>query len=108
MRDRYDALDAQLFEGVDVGAEVQLRGEDAMAAPMARQKGHRAPLQLAQDEGVGRLAKGSLHALFMCIGESRHRVKPAAADDSYLRLCQSLLLGGSPIPGPPFCILQTP
>ena len=25
-----DALDAELFEGVDVGAEVQLRGQDTM------------------------------------------------------------------------------
>ena len=57
-RDREDALDAQLLEGVNVGAEVQLRGKDAMAAPMPRKKSHLAALQLAQNKGLEGSPKG--------------------------------------------------
>jgi hypothetical protein len=87
-RDGENALDAELLECVDVGAEVQLRGQNAMAAPMPRQKRHLAALQLAQHKRVGGLAKGRLHALFAHVGESGHGVKPAAADDADLRLRQ--------------------
>ena len=101
-RNGEDALHAQLLEGVDVGAEVQLRGQNAMPAPMPRQKGHLAPLQFAQHKGVGRLAKGRLHALFAHVGESGHGVKPAAADDADLRLSQCPLLVAtlSAVPAP--------
>ena len=85
-------LHAQFLEGVDVGPEVQLRGQDAVSAPMPGQKGHLAPLQLAQHKGVGRLAKGRLHALFMHIRKSGHRVQPAAADNANLRLSQCTFL----------------
>ncbi len=56
-----------------------------MAAPVPRQKGHAAALQLAQHESVGRRAKGRFHALLAHVGESGHRVEPAAADDSDFR-----------------------
>jgi hypothetical protein len=83
--DGENALHAELLHGVDVGAEVQLRGQNAVAAAVARQKGHLAALQLAQHKGVGRRAERRLHALLAHVGESRHGVKPAAADDADLR-----------------------
>ena len=49
--DGEDALHAELLEGVDVGAEVQLGGKNAMAAAMARQEGDFAAFQFAQNEG---------------------------------------------------------
>ena len=62
-----------------------------MPAPVPRQKGHLAPFQFAQHKGIGRLAKRRLHALFMHVGESGHRIKPAAADNADLRLSQIVL-----------------
>ena len=81
-RDRKDALDAELFEGVDVGAEVQLRGQNAMAAAVAREKGHLAALQLAEHKRVRGLAEGRFDALLVNVGESGHGIQPAAADDA--------------------------
>ena len=90
--DGEDALDAELLEGVDVGAEVQLGGQDAMAAAVAGEKGDLAAFQLAENESVRGLAKGRFHGDFVHVGESGHGVKPAAADDADLRLRQCLLL----------------
>ena len=63
--DGEDALDAKFFEGVDIGAEVQLRGQNAVAAAMAREESDFAAFQFAQHEGVGWIAEGRLDALFM-------------------------------------------
>src|SRR6185437_346815 len=60
-----DALHAQLLEGVDIGAEVQLGGQNAVAAAMARQKRHFAAFELAEHEWVGRVAKRRLDTLFV-------------------------------------------
>ena len=48
--DGEDALDAELLEGVDVGAEVELGGQNAMAAAVAREKGDLAAFELAENE----------------------------------------------------------
>ena len=61
-----------------------------MPASVPRQERHFAALQFAQHKRVRGLAKRRLHALFMHVGESGHRVKPAAADDADLRLSQLL------------------
>ena len=90
--DGEDALDAELLEGVDVGAEVQLRGQDAMAAAVAREKGDLAAFEFAENEGVGWLAEGRFDALFVHVGESGHGVEPAAADDADLCLSTIVLL----------------
>ena len=91
-RDGENALHAQLLEGVDIGAEVQLGRQNAMAAAVARQKGDFAALELAQHKGVRRLAERRLDALFVNVGESGHGVKPAAADNPDLCLSQCSLL----------------
>jgi len=44
--DRDDALDAELLHAVDVGAEVELRRQDAVAATVAREKTQRAGLPI--------------------------------------------------------------
>ncbi len=49
---REDALHAELLECINVGAEVQFRGQDAVPAPMPRKKRYLAPLQLAQHKCV--------------------------------------------------------
>ncbi len=51
--DGKDALHAELFHGVDVGAEVELGGKNAMAASVTREEGDLTALELAEDEGVG-------------------------------------------------------
>ncbi len=86
-----NALHAELLEGIDIGAEVQLRGQDAMATSVARQEGNLAPFQFAQNKGIGRLAKRRLYAFFLYVGESGHGIKPAAADNADLRFSQIVL-----------------
>ena len=84
-----DTLDAELLETMDIGAKVQFAGENAMAAPMTREKGDSAALENAADIGVGRSAEGRFDADFFDFGQARHRVEPAAADDSDFCLWQS-------------------
>ena len=86
--DGKDALDAEFLEGVDVGAEIQLRRQDAVAAAVACEKGNLAAFQFAKHEWVGRIAERRLHPLFVQVGESGHGIKPTAADDADLRLGQ--------------------
>ena len=88
-RDGNDALDPQLLEPVNVGAKVQLTGQNAMAASMARKKRHLASLQRAAHVGVGRRAKRRFHPHFLHLAQPGHGVQPAAADNSDFRLCQS-------------------
>jgi hypothetical protein len=106
--DGEDALDAELFEGVDVGAEVELGGQDAMAAAVAGKEGDFAAFELAEDEGVRGRAEGRFHGFLVDVGESRHGVEPAAADDADFRLRQCLLLRASSfqaISGPRVCFV---
>ena len=59
--DREQAADAELLHAVDVGAEVELAREQAVAAPVARQEGDAARRCSAPDHVlVGRLAERRL------------------------------------------------
>src|SRR5213594_31969 len=78
---RHDALDTERLQAPDVGAEVQLRRRQAVAATMARQEDHGASLELAGAELVGGIAEGRAHAAPADIGEAFELVEPAAADD---------------------------
>ena len=49
--------DAQLLEAVNVGAEIQLGGKNAVSAAVAGQERNFAAFQRAQDVGVRRLAE---------------------------------------------------
>src|SRR5208283_4262059 len=55
---------------------------------MPRQKRHPAPLQLAQNECVRRIAEGRLHHIFAHSRKSGHGVQAAASDDANLRCLQ--------------------
>ena len=59
--DGEDALDAELLEAVNVGAEVQLAGQDAVAASVTREEGHAAALQRAENISLRRRAEGSFN-----------------------------------------------
>ena len=75
-------LHAELFETVDVGAEIQGRRGDAVPPAMAGQKDHVAALQRARDIGVRRRPKRCLDLHFLHILQPRHGVETAAADDA--------------------------
>ncbi len=80
-----DALHAQRLHAVDVGAEVQLRGRDAVAAAVAREEGDLASGERAEDVVVRRAAEGRLDVGFFLGFEAGHGVESAAADDSDFR-----------------------
>src|SRR5580704_5153049 len=69
-----DALDAKLLHGVHVGAEIDLAGQDAVSAAMAREEGHTLPFQHAEHDGIRRLAEGSLHANLARVGQASHGI----------------------------------
>ena len=56
--DGNDPLHAELLEAVNVGAEIQLGGQNAVSASVAGQKRNLAAFQRAQDIGVGGLPNG--------------------------------------------------
>ena len=85
-----DALDAELLEGIDVGAEVELGRKNAMAAAVTREESDLAAFELAENEGVRGRAEGRFDALLVDVGESGHGVEPAAADDADFCLRHSL------------------
>ena len=88
-RNRNDALDAELLEAMNVGAEIEFAGQEAVAASVARQKSDLAAFERAADVGVGRRAERRLHPHFLDLGQAGHGIEPAAADDSDFRLWQS-------------------
>ena len=47
-----DALDPELLEGVDIGAEIQFARQDAVATSVARQKGNFAAFECTADKCV--------------------------------------------------------
>src|SRR5438270_14091089 len=84
-----DALHSQLLEAMNVGAKIEFAGQDAMAAPVTRQKRHFATFENAADIGIRRCAKRCFHPYLFYLVQPRHRIKAAPADDSNLRLCHS-------------------
>src|SRR6185295_10841316 len=79
---RDDALDAEHLEAVDVGAEVQLRRQDAMPDTVTREKSDAFPAKRADDVGPRRIAEWRRQALFLRVGQLSHVVQAAAADDA--------------------------
>ena len=70
------------FERVDVGAEVELGGEDAVAAAVAGEEGDLPALEGAEDERVGGGAERGFDGELADVGEAGHGVEAAASDDA--------------------------
>ncbi len=68
----------------DVGAVIDVAGRIHVAASVPREKRDALPFERADDDRVGGIAEGSLHAHFARIGEARHVIEAAAADDADL------------------------
>ena len=81
---RQDALDAEHLEAVDVRAEVQLRRQDAVPDAVARQKRDALAAQRADHVRPGRIAERRRDGLLFAVGQLRHVVQAAAADDADL------------------------
>src|SRR5216684_171351 len=72
---------------MNVGAKIKLTWQDAVPAPMPCQERDFPPLKRATNVWIRRHAKRRLHAYLPDLAQSGHRIKPAAADYSNLRLC---------------------
>jgi hypothetical protein len=98
--DRDQLLDSQRLEAVDVGAVVELGRRQPVAASVARQEGDRAPVQLADDVGVRRLAERRRDPPLLAHHQPLHLVEAAAADhtDTNIAHGETLLSKGKPDP----------
>ena len=88
-RNGNDALDPELLEAMNVGSEIQFAGQDAVPAPVSRQKGYLATLKRTEHIGVRGRAERRLQLDFVHLAQPRHRIQPTAADDSDFRLWQT-------------------
>src|SRR5205823_8721800 len=79
---RDDPHHADLLEREDVGAEVDLGGEQAVAAPVPRQEDEARAAQAADHQLVGRRAEGGVGAEALHALEPGQVVEPAAAEDA--------------------------
>src|SRR6266571_2226323 len=77
-----NALNSELLEAVNVRAEVQLAGQNAVSAPVPGQKGDFLSFERAENVSVRRRAERSLLLHFVYVGQAGHGIQPAAADDS--------------------------
>ena len=84
--DGEDPLHAELLHGEDVGPEVELVGQDAVAAAVARQEGHPPALERADHQAVGGRPERGLDGNLADVGEALHLVEAGAPDDADLRL----------------------
>ena len=74
------------LQGEDVGLEVELAGQDAVAAPVAGQEGDAPALERAHHERGPRAApNGVSTAISRDVREALHLVEAAAPDDPDLR-----------------------
>ena len=64
--ERDDPLDAELLEALDIGAEIELRRRDAMAASVTRQERHLLAGERADDVGSDGLPQGVSTACSSC------------------------------------------
>ncbi len=80
--ERQNAVDAQRFESVNIGAKVQLRRRMTMAAAVPRKKCDLFACELPHDVGIRRHAPRSFDHHFFVRGEAGHGIEAAPADDS--------------------------
>ena len=80
--DADDPRDAEFFHGPDVGAMIQLAGQNFVAASVSRQENHVASGDFSGEQIVGRPAEGRFDFHPFLVGEAFDVVKSRAADDS--------------------------
>lgn len=83
--DRADADDpahAEAFESPDIGAVIQLAGQDSMATRMARQKSHGAAFECACENFIGGVAEWSFDFDPFLVGKTLDVVQSASADNA--------------------------
>ena len=88
---RQDPLDAEHLEAEDVGAEVQLRRQQAMADAVPRQKRDALAAQRAEHVRARRIAERRRRRALFAVGQLRHVVQAAAADDANRRVIRHSL-----------------
>jgi hypothetical protein len=80
------SLYAQQLHGVNIGAIINLAGQNSVPAAVARKERYPLPFQCSQDNGLGGIAERSSNFDLAWAGQSRHGIKPAPADNSDARL----------------------
>ena len=79
---RNHARNAGQLHGVEIGAIVDLRRQQAMATGVARQKGDTFAFEHAEHQRIGRLAEWRFHTPFAGALEAGHGVESAAPDNA--------------------------
>ena len=82
---REDVLDAKQLEAVDVRAEIELGREQPVPRAMTREEGDALAAERSEHVRRGRRPERCLDAALFPIGELRHVVQAAAADDANRR-----------------------
>ena len=77
-----DPLHTELFEAINVGAEVEFRGHDRVIAIMPRKKNDALPFKCADAVAIGRVSKRRLDFDLLNVRETFHLIKAAATDDA--------------------------
>src|SRR6185369_12445044 len=85
-RDGYDPLHAQLLHAEDVGAVVNLGGEESVPASVTGKKHHPHPVQHTADILVRRIAEGGFHPHTLYPLQPFHLVEAAATDNTNRRI----------------------
>ena len=79
---RQQPLDAERLEAVDVRAEIQIRGLDLVSLAVTREEHDVLARELPRHVRSRRRAERRLHRDFLAVGQLRHVVQTAAADDA--------------------------
>src|SRR5512146_2004233 len=81
-RDGEDALNSELLHAVDVGAEVQLRGHEAVSAAVACKECDFSAAEGADHVAVGRFAERGFERDLVEVGEALHLIKTTTANNA--------------------------
>ena len=73
---------AQLFHPIDIGAEIQLGGQDSVATAMTRQENHANAVELANKIVIRRRAKRRLNAHPLAVLNAVHLIQTAATNNT--------------------------
>ena len=87
--DAEDPLDAEFFQGPDVGAVVEFGGQDAVAAAVAGEEDDVAPDEAAGQEIIGGGAEGGFDLDPFLVGEAFDAIEAGSADDANAMLCHA-------------------